>query len=286
VYEAEDWLDDAVRIAVRVTIEDERAVFDFTGSAAQVAGPLNAVEAITVSAVYYVIRCLLGTSVPASAGLLDPVTVLAPAGTVVNASLPAAVAGGNVETSQRIVDVLFKALAPAEPEVVPAASQGTMNNHTIGGIDSRTGKAFSYYETIGGGMGARPFADGLDAVHTHMTNSLNTPVEALELAYPLRVTRYSIRRGSGGEGRFRGGNGIVREVELLSDAAVSILSDRRIIAPFGLAGGEPGATGTNYLVRDGIESELPSTCSFEGRRGDRIRIETPGGGGYGPNTVC
>lgn len=292
-YAAEDWLDGdgagggPVRIAVRVTVSGERARVDFTGSDAQMRGPLNAVEAITVSAVYYVVRTLLDTSVPASAGVLEPVEIVAPSGSVVNATAPAAVAGGNVETSQRIVDVLLRALAPALPDLVPAASQGTMNNLAIGGVDPRTGRQFSYYETVAGGMGARPTADGLDAVHTHMTNSLNTPAEALELAYPLRVTTYAIRRGSGGAGRFRGGDGVVREVELLADARVSILSDRRARGPYGLAGGGDGATGRNLLVRRGGETvELPAACSVDASAGDRVRIETPGGGGHGPSGVC
>src|SRR6476660_2075753 len=198
VYAAEDEVDDDVisdapgPIVVRVTIEGENAIVDFTGSSPQVTGAINAVEAITVSAASYVFRCLVPGEVPASAGLMEPVKVIAPAGTVVNANPPASVAGGNVETSQRIVDVLFKALAKALPKRIPAASQGTMNNLTMGGIDSRTGREFSYYETIAGGMGARPDLDGSSAVHTHMTNSLNTPAEALEHAYPLRVLEYRI----------------------------------------------------------------------------------------------
>ncbi|MCA1614428.1 MAG: hydantoinase B/oxoprolinase family protein, partial [Acidobacteria bacterium] len=218
VYEAADALDGdgvtdgPVVLRVRVSVRGERAVVDFTGSAPQVRGPLNAVEAITVSAVSYVFRCLLGgEEVPASAGLMEPVEVVAPRGTITNALPPAAVAGGNVETSQRIVDVLFKALAKAAPGRIPAASQGTMNNLTVGGIDTRTGREFAYYETIAGGMGARPARDGLSAVHTHMTNSLNTPAEALEYAYPLRVRAYAVRRNSGGRGNCRGGDGIIRE---------------------------------------------------------------------------
>jgi N-methylhydantoinase B len=287
-YEGEDWLDGdgagggPVRIAVTITIDGDRATVDFTGSAPQVRGPFNAVESITVSAVYYVFRCLLDADVPASAGVLEPITVVAPAGTVVAARPPAAVAGGNVETSQRIVDTLLAALAGALPDVIPAASQGTMNNLTIGGLDPRTGRQFAYYETVAGGMGARPGADGLDGVHTHMTNSLNTPAEALELAYPLRVTRYALRRGSGGAGRHRGGDGIVREIELLADARVSILSDRRTRAPYGLEGGEPGTTGRNSVVRRGGEPELlEAVCSLDLEAGDRVRVETPGGGGHG-----
>jgi N-methylhydantoinase B len=288
VYEAEDFLDDdgvnaeAVRIAVRIEIHGDRARVDFTGSAPQVRGPVNAVEAITVSAVYYVFRCLIAQDVPASAGIIEPIEVIAPAGTVVNALPPAPVAGGNVETSQRIVDVLLKALSQAAPQLVPAASQGTMNNLTIGGWDARLGREFAYYETVCGGMGARPNIDGLSAVHTHMTNSLNTPIEALEYAYPLRVRRYAIRRGSGGAGQQRGGDGAIREIELLTDAKVSLLADRRKRAPYGLQGGEPGKVGTATLLsRDGTEQQLPGKFSLNARRGDCLVIETPGGGGHG-----
>jgi len=288
LYRAEDFLDDdgetdrPVRIAVSIRIKGERALVDFTGSAPQVRGAINAVEAITVSAVYYVFRCLIAGDVPASAGVLNPVEVIAPPGTIVNALLPAPVAGGNVETSQRIVDVLLKALARAVPTRIPAASQGTMNNLTIGGWDAGRGREFAYYETVAGGMGARPHADGLSAVHTHMTNSLNTPVEALEYAYPLRVRRYAIRRGSGGAGRYCGGDGVVREIELLADARVSLLADRRRFTPYGLAGGEAGEKGRAVLVnQDGRRKKLPGKFSISTRRGARLVIETPGGGGYG-----
>ncbi len=252
-YEAEDALDDdgieerPVRIAVRIVIRGERALIDFTGSAPQVVGAINAVEAITVSAVSYVFRCLVGGEVPASAGLMEPIEVIAPAGTVVNANPPASVAGGNVETSQRIVDVLFRALAQALPDRIPAASQGTMNNLTVGGIDTRTGLEFSYYETVAGGMGARPALDGMSGVHTHMTNSLNTPAEALEYAYPLRVREYRLRRGSGGEGKQRGGDGVVREIETLVPARMSLLADRRKSGPYGLHGGADGKVGSNKV---------------------------------------
>ncbi|MDQ3686950.1 MAG: hydantoinase B/oxoprolinase family protein [Acidobacteriota bacterium] len=288
VYEAEDALDDdgvseeEVLVRARVTIRGERARVDFTGSAPQVAGPVNAVEAITVSAVSYVFRCLIGAEdVPASAGLMEPIEVIAPRGTVVNAAHPAAVAGGNVETSQRIVDVLFRALADALPEKIPAASQGTMNNLTIGGVDARTGAEFAYYETIAGGMGARPSADGLDAVHTHMTNSLNTPAEALEYAYPLRVRAYTIRRNSGGRGVHRGGDGIVREIETLVHARMSLLADRRRRAPYGLNGGEDGRAGQQSIVRRGRKQQIASKGTWQLEPGDRVRIETPGGGGHG-----
>jgi N-methylhydantoinase B len=288
VYAAEDALDDDGTSAepcvlrVRVEIKGARARVDFEGSAPQVAGPVNAVEAITVSAVAYVFRCLLGAEeVPASAGLMEPIEVVAPRGTIVNALAPAPVAGGNVETSQRIVDVLFKALAQALPGDIPAASQGTMNNLTIGGVDQRTGREFAYYETIAGGMGARPAHAGLSAVHTHMTNSLNTPVEALEYAYPLRVREYAIRENSGGRGKHRGGCGVVREIETLVPAHMALLADRRRRAPYGLAGGGEGMSGQDFIIRRGRRQRITAKGSWNLEANDRIRIKTPGGGGHG-----
>jgi N-methylhydantoinase B len=287
VYAAEDWLDDdgesdePVRITVTIKIRGDRATIDFTGSAPQVRGPLNAVAAITVSATYYVFRCLIPSAVPASAGILEPLEIITPAGTIINAEPPAPVAGGNVETSQRIVDVLLKALSQAAPNLIPAASQGTMNNLTIGGWDAARGREFAYYETVTGGMGARPTADGLSAIHTHMTNSLNTPIEALEYAYPLRVRRYAIRPGSGGAGKQRGGDGVIREVELLTDAQVTLLSDRRRIAPYGLAGGEAGQCGEAEWVSSGRTERLSGKFSIQAKAGDRVVIKTPGGGGFG-----
>jgi N-methylhydantoinase B len=288
VYEAEDALDsDGVRegevtLRVRVEVRGERVVVDFTGSAPQVSGPVNAVEAITVSAVAYVFRCLIGAEeVPASAGLMEPIEVIAPAGTVVNATHPAPVAGGNVETSQRIVDVLFKALSKALPRSIPAASQGSMNNLTIGGTDPSNGREFAYYETVAGGMGARPTASGVGGVHTHMTNSLNTPAEALEYAYPLRVRAYRLRRGSGGGGRQRGGDGVLREIETLVPARMSLLADRRARAPYGLDGGDDGRPGRDSIVRGTRTLKLDAKCSRDLKPGDRVRIETPGGGGFG-----
>jgi N-methylhydantoinase B len=294
-YEAEDFLDDdgisdrPVRIFASVRVRRARGreplvTVDFTGSDPQVEGSINAVEAITFSACFYVFRCLLAEDVPATAGLMRPVRVIAPEGTVVNARPPAAVAGGNVETSQRIVDVLLRALAQAMPQRILAASSGTMNNLTIGGMDTRVTppQPFAYYETIAGGLGARPTKDGISGVHVHMTNSLNTPAEALEYAYPFRVTRYSFRPGSGGRGRFRGGDGIVREVELLADAEATLLSDRRTRGPYGLNGGEPGRPGAGEIIRrDGRREPLAGKASVRLRAGDRVRIETPGGGGWG-----
>ncbi len=271
----------------RPRAQDDTVVeVDFTGTDPQVEGSINAVEAITWSACFYVFRCLLAEDVPATAGLMRPVRVIAPAGTVVNAYPPAAVAGGNVETSQRIVDVLLRALAQALPERIPAAASGTMNNLTIGGMfpagDPRAGQPFAYYETIAGGMGARPTKPGVSGVHTHMTNSLNTPAEALEYAYPFRVRRYSFRPQSGGRGRSRGGDGIVREIEVLTEAEVTLLSDRRKTRPYGLRGGGPGAGGRGEIIRsDGRRAELRGKASARLKPGERVRIETPGGGGWG-----
>jgi N-methylhydantoinase B len=264
-----------------VEIRNDRAIVDFTGSAPQVAGAINAVEAITVAAVSYVFRCLVGGDVPASAGLMEPIEVIAPRGTVLNATHPASVAGGNVETSQRIVDVLLKALSQALPDTIPAASQGTMNNLTIGGIDRRNGQEFAYYETVAGGMGARVSDDGMSAVHTHMTNSLNTPAEALEYAYPLRVRAYRIRKKSGGRGKHHGGDGVVREIETLVPARMSLLADRRRRAPYGLDGGEDGSMGRDFIIREGRARRINSKGSWQLEAGDCVRIETPGGGGHG-----
>jgi N-methylhydantoinase B len=287
-YRGEDCLDDdgigsdPLPIRVTIRIRGERAEVDFTGSAPQCAGSVNAVAAIAESAVYYVFRCLLDEQVPATSGLLDPIRVIAPAGTIVNARPPAAVAGGNVETSQRMVDTLLRALSRAIPARIPAASQGTMNNFTLGGADPRFGGApFAYYETTAGGMGARPGKDGISGIHTHMTNSLNTPIEVLEHAYPVRVRRYGLRRGSGGAGQFRGGEGIVKEIELLTAAQVGFLCDRRKFGPYGLAGGKSGAPGKNQIIVNGKTRSLPSKCSFYADAGAILRLETPGGGGWG-----
>ena len=272
--------DDPIEIRVVIEIENDTAVVDFTGTAPQVRGSVNAIYAITLSAVFYTFRCIAGADVPANAGCLEPIQVIAPEGTVVNAEFPAAVAGGNVETSQRIVDVLLGALAQACPDQIPAASSGTMNNLTIGGYDAARGKEFTYYETIAGGMGARPNCDGIDAVHTHMTNTMNTPIEAIETNYPMQVATYTIRRGTGGAGKFRGGAGVIRALKLLTDAEVTILSERRSRGPYGLQGGESGKPGRNVLISDGEEHPLSGKVSVSAREGDIIRIETPGGGGF------
>ena len=288
VYRAEDFLDDdgvsekPLRIAVTIRIRGKDADVDFTGSAAQCAGSVNAVAAITESAVFYVFRCLLDEQVPATSGLMRSIRVIAPAGTIVNALPPAAVAGGNVETSQRIVDTLLKALARAISSRIPAASQGTMNNLSFGGIDARRGgESFAYYETIAGGTGGGPGRPGNNGTQTHMTNTLNTPTEVLEHICPVRVHRYALRKGSGGHGKCPGGEGIVREIELLANVQVGILSDRRKLRPYGLMGGSPGSPGKNEIIVNGQAKRLPSKCTFRALAGSLIRIETPGGGGWG-----
>jgi N-methylhydantoinase B len=282
-----DYLDDngitnqKVPIKVAITIRNDSAVVDFSGSAPQQESSVNAVYAITLSAVNYVFRSLIGLDTPNNSGCLVPIRIIAPRGTVINAVHPAPVAGGNVETSQRIVDVLLGALAQACPDLIPAASQGTMNNVSIGGWDPFREKYFTYYETIGGGTGASCLDDGISAIHSHMTNTLNTPVEALEYAYPLQVVQYGIRPHSGGSGAHQGGDGIVRVIKLLSHAQVTLLTERRRTSPYGLFGGKPGEKGKNILVHDGKEKQLPGKGSFLGEKGDILSIFTPGGGGYG-----
>ena len=286
-YAFADALDDDGReardipVAVVLDIAGDSARLDFCASGDQVPGGVNAVRAITLSAVLYVFRCLAGRDIPANAGCMRPIEVLTRPGSVLDARRPAAVAGGNVETSQRVVDAVLGALAQALPGVVPAASQGTMNNTAMGGHDPRTGRAFAYYETLAGGSGAWAGGPGESAVHTHMTNTLNTPVEALEYAYPLRMREYSIRRGSGGRGRHQGGDGLVREVELLADCEITVLSERRTRGPWGLADGHPGTPGLNTLTTNGTPRIMPSKFHARARKHDRLRIETPGGGGFG-----
>ena len=287
-YSAEDFLDgdgfsDApLRIRARVRIAQGEAEIDFAGSAPQCAGNVNAVEAIAVSAAFYVFRSLLADDVPATSGLLRPITIRAPQGSVVNARPPAAVAAGNVETSQRMVDTILRALSKAAPRLIPAASQGTMNNFTFGGLSTKgQRRSYTYYETIAGGCGASAARAGASAVHSHMTNSWNTPAEVFEEAYPVRIHTYAVRTKSGGDGLHRGGDGIVREVEFLEGAEVGLLSDRRSTRPYGLYGGKSGQPGRNVLIRQGREQPLKAKQSLQVRPGDRIRIETPGGGGWG-----
>ncbi len=288
LYRAEDAMDgdgfgaDSIPLRVAIRIGGGRARVDFTGSAPQVRGSINANYAITLSATFYVMKCMAADEVPANEGLMRPIELIAPPGTIVNALAPAAVAGGNVETSQRIVDVLFRALAQAAPERVPAASSGSMSNLTIGGYDPFRARHFSYYETIAGGAGAARGHPGASGIHTHMTNTLNTPIEALEAYYPMRVTEYRIRRGSGGRGEFPGGDGLVREVECLVEANVSLLADRRKIAPWGLAGGGDGSCGADFIVgRAGRRQRLAGKTNVRLEPGERIRVATPGGGGWG-----
>jgi N-methylhydantoinase B len=269
-----------IRIRAEVRIGGSGISVDFSGTDRQVHGNLNAPPAVTDSAVYYALRTLTDPDAPPNAGAYRPVRIVAPEGTVVRPRPGAAVAAGNVETSQRIVDAIFLALADALPDRVPAQSQGTMNNVTIG---STRGRGWSYYETIAGGEGALPYRDGMDGVHTHMTNTKNTPVEALELAYPLRVDAYRLVPASGGAGVHRGGDGVRRAVRVLTSGCVaSVLSDRRLRAPKGLRGGRDGRTGSNVLIRDGRRRALPGKVTLLLKKGDVLVVETPGGGGWGP----
>jgi len=286
-YFFEDALDDdgfsdaPVPIKVKITIRKNRAVVDFTGSAPQVTGSVNANYAITLSACLYAFRCLVQDDVLYNAGVGRPIQVIAPEGSIVNALRPSAVAGGNVETSQRITDVVLGALGTAQPERWPAASQGTMNNVTLGGTDPRSGRRFAYYETMGGGMGGRKGMAGLSGVHVHMSNTRNTPAEAIEHYLPVRIRQYGLRQGSGGTGAAPGGEGLVREYEMLTETSVTLLTDRRRLAPYGVFGGGPGGVGRNTLIRDGKEIALPGKVQMNLHAGDRLRVETPGGGGYG-----
>ncbi len=286
-YRFEDCLDNdgisaaPVRLKLTLKIVGDAAELDFRDCAPQVRGSVNAVYAITLSAVLYCFRCLIKEDVPTNAGIARPLTIRTEPGTVVDARFPSPVAGGNVETSQRIVDLVLGALAQAIPEQIPAASQGTMNNTTIGGIDPRTGQPFSYYETLGGGCGATSAHAGASAVHSHMTNTLNTPAEAPEYAYPFRVRRYSLRAGSGGKGQQRGGDGLIREIEMLTDTEVTVLSERRQGVPYGLSGGKPGQSGSNTKVGANGNEQLPGKVNCHFAAGERLRLETPGGGGWG-----
>ena len=298
VYRFEDTLDDdgqgdsrgpgaPVPIRATVTVAGDALSVDFAGTAAAVAGNLNAVPAIVESAVVYCLRCvalaLLG-DLPMNQGVFAPLTVLIPPGSLLDPRPPHAVAAGNVETSQRIVDVVFGALAAALPDLIPAASQGTMNNLTFGGsypAGERAGMPYAYYETIGGGAGAGPAGDGASGVHVHMSNTRNTPVEALEYAFPIRVEAYSLRRGSGGRARHTGGDGLRRVIRFLAPATATITSERRRRGPYGLAGGADGAPGVNSLLRAGQVIPLPGKVTIALQPGDALVLETPGGGGWG-----
>jgi N-methylhydantoinase B len=271
-----------VPISVSIKIGNRNATVDFAGTAEQVRGNVNCPLASTLSSVYYVFVVLFGHDIPTNEGCWSILNVDIPEGTFLNPSYPAAVSAGNVETTQRIVDAILGSMASIAPDVVPAASQGTMNNVAIGGIDHRSQKPFSFYETIGGGAGAMSGTHGESGIHSHMTNTLNTPIESLEISYPLRVWRYAIRRDTGGEGRWRGGDGIIREIELVSDeCTVSIQSERRHGRPWGLHGGDSGVSGSNSVVYDGQIHELQAKSTVTAPEGAIIRIETPGGGGWG-----
>lgn len=282
-----DYLDDdghgsgPLPISVDVGAENGRFNVDFEGSAPQQRGSVNAPLAVTLSAVYYAVICLLPEETPINAGVFRPIEIRAAAGTIVNALAPAAVAGGNVETSQRIVDAVLGALAQALPDRIPAASQGTMNNLTLGGIHPETGEPWAYYETLGGGAGASPSGPGVAGIHCHMSNTRNTPAEALEYHYPLRVTRYASRDGSGGAGRHSGGDGLIREIELLAPAAATLLADRRNRGPYGLQGGDPGASGLASVDTGAGPIAIAGKTSLSLPTGARLAVETPGGGGWG-----
>ena len=271
-----------VTVCVAITIADGTVTVDFTGSAPQTAGNVNAVASVTTSAVAYALRAALDPTIPANGGAMRPVRLIIPPRSVLAADAPAAVAAGNVEVSQRVADVCLGALAQACPQRVGAASQGTMNNLLIGGA------GWVYYETVAGGQGGRPGRHGMSGVHTAMTNTKNTPIEALERAFPLRVLRQRLRRGSGGVGAAPGGEGIERDLQVLTDATVSLITERRVSQPWGLAGGEPGAVGENWLLPDGDESRiepLPDKCTIQLKAGDVLRMLTPGGGGWGSRLV-
>lgn len=266
-------------IRVSIRIRNEAAEVDFAGTADQCAGPLNCPLAVTAAAVYYAFRCLMPEGTPQTSAIFRPIRIEAPEGSLVHARPGAAVAAGNVETSQRIVDAVLGALALALPDRIPAAAQGTMNNVVFSG--GTGADAWVYYETLAGGMGAHAAGDGLSGVQCHMTNTRNTSIEVLEMHYPLRITAYGLRPDSGGRGRHRGGDGIVRAWLALAPCQLSLLSERRVSAPWGLAGGNAGMAGCNTLIRDGKETALPGKCQVELQAGDAIRIATPGGGGYG-----
>ena len=271
-----EWGDSLLPIKAAVTIDGSQLVAHFAGTHDQIAGNINAVDAVTRSCLYYAVRVATDPTIPANGGCYRPMRMEAPEGSLVNANPPAAVAAGNVETSQRIADTLLGALAQAAPDRVPAASQGTMNNVLIGNDD------FAYYETVGGGQGGRPGRAGMSGVHTGMTNTKNTPIESLEAHYPFRIVRYGLRRGSGGAGKYAGGEGIEREIEFEARAEVSLMGERRRLQPWGLAGGGPGVCGEDWLIkRDGTRERLPGKTTIEVHPGDRLLVLTPGGGGWG-----
>ncbi len=286
-FAAKDYLEDlegapTIAIALRLELRDGAASLDYAGTSAQVAFPLNAVFGVTLSGVHYALRAVTDPTIAMNEGCFRAVTVRAPPGSLLNPRRPAPVSGGNVETSMRNAEVVLQALALAAPERVPACSGGTMSNVVLGGTRS-DGRVWSFYETNGCGMGARPNANGIDAIHCHMTNTLNTPIEAIEREYPLRVVRYEIAEETGGVGRHRGGNGLIRALELVDGSArATLLADRHAASPCGAHGGEPGARGRHTLERDGVERPIAAKCSFDLQAGDVVTVQTPGGGGYGP----
>ncbi len=286
-YTFEDTMDDdgqgnkAIKLHCILKVDSDTATVDWRGSAPQVEGSINAVRSIVVSAVNYAFRCLAPANLPSNGGVMRPIEVLTQPGSVVDAVYPAAVSAGNVETSQRLVDVMMGALAQAVPSKVPAASCGSMNNITIGGMDPRTGQPFAYYETLAGGTGAGPDFHGGSALHSHMTNTLNTPVEALEHAYPFRIHEYRIRRGSGGNGMFQGGDGLVRTYAFESPAEMTLITERRLTPPYGLQGGEPGDVGENTRTLRGNVEVLPPKVTLKVESESHVSVATPGGGGWG-----
>ena len=285
-YKFTDYLDDDgqgnenIKINVALKVTGEEAEVNFQGTSPVVTGCLNTPFSVTTSAVLYVFQCL-AKDIPLNSGPLNVIKVVTGEDSILNAKYPAAVAGGNVETSQRVVDAVFGALAQIIPEKIQAASAGTMSNITFGGINPVTNTEFAYYETIAGGMGGRHGKKGINAIQTHMTNTLNTPVEALERELPILINSYSVREGSGGTGKYKGGNGIVREFQFLTEAQVTIITERRVNAPYGINGGGMGKKGVNFLINKNSKEQLPAKKSFDVKPGDILRIETPGGGGWG-----
>lgn len=274
-----EWKGALVPISVTVTIDGPTLTADFSGTADQVEGNINAVQAVTRSCLSYAVRVATDPSIPATGGAHRPLRLVTRSGSLVDARPPAAVAAGNVETSQRIADTILGALAQLAPDRVPAAGQGTMNNVLIGNDE------FAYYETVAGGQGGRPGRAGQSGIQTGMTNTKNTPITSIPLHYPFRITRYRLRRGSGGEGRYPGGDGIEREIRFDSDARVSLMGERRLTSPWGLGGGGAGAPGEDWLIRsDGSRERLPSKCTVDVAPGDRLLVRTPGGGGWGAVT--
>lgn len=288
VYTFNDVIDDDghgnedLRIAVEITVDGDAIAVDFTGTAEQVPGAINAPIAVTTSATYYALRCITDPDIPPNQGCYRPIALTAPEGTLVHAQPPAAVVGGNLEVSQRVTDVILGAFGEQVPERAIGACQGTMNNITFGGTDPRDGTPYAFYETVGGGFGGRGTKDGMDGVHVHMSNTLNTPAEVFETAYPLRIVRYAFRPDTGGAGKYRGGLGLRRDIEVRDHTSTfSLLADRRIHRPYGVNGGEPGEPGADYLVRDGEATRIPGKSTHELRPGDVVSVRTPGAGGFG-----